>query len=146
VAKFEQAIGPVLTNFGLRAWNLLLAKHEIVALPYTFWAGVKLGVHLYCGFPADPGEELRRHLNSLPLSADTPLRYYSIAEVTSISVVVSHGMNHIRIAKAAGGDDRYDIPKRPLTRSFGDTVRTMYPALYQEEGVPTSNLGRVLKS
>jgi len=143
---FEKAIGPLFTNFGLHAWNLFLAADSLVAQRYSFSDGLKLGFHLSCGFPADPGERLRQRVDSLAIRSDLPIRYYSLPELQSITVVVSHGMNHIRLEKVSGGYDRYDIPHRPATRSVLVTLRTMYPTLCRDEGLPTTTIGRVLKS
>jgi hypothetical protein len=146
MSTYERAIGPLLTNSGLRAWSLFLARDALIARPYGFTDGVKLAFHLYCGFPADPGESLRRQPTAVAVSSDAAIRYYSLSEVGGITVVVSAAANQVVIAKAAGGEDRYDIPKRPLTRVFMETLRGMYPALYREQGIPTTPAGRVLKA
>jgi hypothetical protein len=146
MAIFEKAIGPFFTGHGLHAWNLFLATDAIVALRYSFSKGLRLGMHLYCGFPPDPGERVRQHPESLVLASDLPIRYYPLTELQTITGVVSHGMNHIRLAKVSGGSDRYDIPKRPATTGILVTLRAMYPIHYREEGVPTTLVERVLKS
>lgn len=145
MSTFECAIGPLLTNSGLHAWSLFLSRDLIVALKYGFADGLKLGLHLYAGFPADPGEPLRRHPASLTLASYLPMRHYPLTELQAITVVVSHGMNHVRLDKSSCEFDRYDIPKRGATGQMLATLRHMYPQLCRDSGIPTTGLGRVMK-
>lgn len=144
--QFESAIGPLWSNWGFKTWNLLLARDEIIALRYSTWETWKLGFHLQLGVPPDPGRVWRENPGSAPLHDGRGFRHYVVSEVHSITVTVSHGNNHVAIARGNGQSDRYDIQQRPLTQHFMQVLQAMYPGLYRESGVPKTLAGRLLKS
>lgn len=144
--QFKQAVGPLWSNSGLRAWNLLLAHDEIVAQRYRTWDMWKLAFAARTGLVADPGQEWRSHPESVSLQEAGGFRYYTVNDLESILVTVSYGQNSVSLRLKSGRSDRYDIQHRPLTQPIMKVLQTMYPTLYTESGVPTTLLGRLSKS
>ena len=142
--NFEKAIGPLWSNWGLRAWNLLLARDEIIAQRYSTLEAWKLALRQHLRVPGGPGEAWRENPGSAPLHDGRGFRHYVVSELRSITVTVSPGGNDVSIASANGRTDRYDIQQRPLTEHFRQVLQAMYPSLYQESGVPTTVVGRLL--
>jgi hypothetical protein len=145
MSQFESAIGPLWSNWGLRTWNLLLARDEIIAQRYSTWETWKLAIRLHVGVPADPGGTWRENPGSAPLHDGRGFRHYVVSELRSIIVTVSPGGNHVSLSTANGQYDRYEIQQRPLTEHFKQVLQAMYPSLYRESGVPTTLVGRLLK-
>src|SRR5258705_76485 len=136
--QFENAIGPLWSNWGLRAWNLLLARDEIIAQRYSTLEVWKLATRQHLGAPGDPGGTWRDNPGSAPLHDGRGFRHYVVSELRSITVTVSPGGNSVSIISAIDRSDRYDIQQRPLTELFRQVLQAMYPSLYQESGVPTT--------
>ena len=144
--QFERAIGPLWTNWGIRAWTLLLAKDEFIAHRYTTWETWKLALGMQLGgLVADPGGGWRDEPASAPLHGGRGFRHYVVSEIRSITVTVSHGNNYVSILHSGGRVDRYDIQDRTLTRHFMTVLQSMYPLLYRESGIPSTLVGRILK-
>jgi len=143
--QFERAIGPVWSNWGLRAWDLLFAKDEIIARRYSTWETWKLAARQHFEVPTDPGGTGLGSPGSSPLHGERGFRHYVVSGLRSITVTVSAGGNNVTIASASGRSDRYDIQHRPLTEQFRQVLQAMYPSLYAESGVPATLAGRLLK-
>src|SRR6267142_5840046 len=142
--QFERAIGPLWSNWGLRTWNLLLAREEIIAQRYSRWESWKLAIRQHFGTPGDPGGMWRENPGSAPLHDGRGFRHYVVSELRSITLTVSPGGNNVSLTSTNGRSDRYDIQQRPLTEHFRQVLQAMYPSLYRESGVPTTAVGRLL--
>ena len=142
----RSGLGPAQTHFGFRYWSFLLGDEYIVAIPYTFWEGFKLGFHLVVGFPSDPGELIRNQGTAFNWAQRQGHRYYSISDLHAVRVVISHGYNHLDLVTLEGQYDHYSIPRRQDTQRWRNLLKDRYSAIYSESGAPKTLFGRVLKS
>ena len=100
-----------------------------------------MGLHMQIGVPADPGAVARERDRERGRAECC----FPVSELESITFVVSHGNNKIVLAKLGGSKETFNIYQRSSTKEWMAVLRTSYPSLYLEIGVPKTVLGRVAK-
>ena len=146
---FTAAVGPLWSHGGFRNWNLLLANEGILAWPYRFSESVRLLFCFAIGFPQDPGEAVRQE-NASGFEAtralyDRTCQTFLVPDLHSIVMVNRHGANEIQLRQLNGVLHTFHVFRRRSTSDYRSTLEELYPALYKEQGFPTSRLGKVLK-
>ena len=140
-------LGPLTSNWQMRAWRLVLCRTELVAWPYTWKEGFRLGFLIELGLGSDPGSVLangtRDDFRKALLGRD--LREYDLNEITKIVVRSRMRSNLIEIHQVSRQIDCYGIMDRYLTNPYREILRKCYPSKYREEGFPTTILGRIIK-
>ena len=144
------ALGPLWSNSGTRTWSLLLAPDKIIAVPYTFFESLQLGLRFNLGFwPRDPGEAFRDRVREGISEADLPrgrvLRRYHAHLLRSIVIRSNNTANTITFEKLSGETDEYAIALRQETDECRAVLGGLYPGRYQEKDFPTSAIGRLLR-
>jgi hypothetical protein len=144
------ALGPLWSNSGTRTWSLLLAPDKIIAVPYTFFESLQLGLRFNLGFwPRDPGKAFRDRVREGISEADLPrgrvLRRYHAHLLRSIVIQSNNTANTITFEKLSGETDEYAIALRQETDECRAVLGGLYPGRYQEKDFPTSAIGRLLR-
>jgi hypothetical protein len=144
------ALGPLWSNSGTRTWSLLLAPDKIIAVPYTFFESLQLGLRFNLGFwPRDPGKAFRDRVREGISEADLPrgrvLRRYHAHLLRSIVIRSNNTANTITFEKLSGETDEYAIALRQETDECRAVLGGLYPGRYQEKDFPTSAIGRLLR-
>jgi len=144
------ALGPLWSNSGTRTWSLLLAPDKIIAVPYSFFESLQLGLRINLGFwPRDPGEAFRGRVREGMSEADLPrdrvLRRYHAHLLRSIVIRSNSTANTITFEKLSGETDEYAITPRQETDEYRVVLGELYPGRYQEKDFPASAIGRLFR-
>jgi hypothetical protein len=137
--RLIDTIGPVFSGFGLKNWDLCLARDAVIAYPRSFWLTVKAGFWAGLG---SPGAMQRTWAQSaspsgervLPDEGDARWHRYTLPEIESITVRRSvGGANEIRIKRHGMTTDTYGLGDRSQTDRCRIVLGRLYPGLYREE-------------
>jgi hypothetical protein len=147
---FTDAIGPLWSSNGTRAWSLLLAPDCIVAWPYSFGEAIKLGLRFQFGvWPADPGVPFRQLVRQGMAASTLPrtrqVRTYHVHLLRSLVIRSNSTANTIIFEKLSGETDEYAIALRQETDVYRSILADLYPDKYREKDFPATAIGRLLR-
>jgi hypothetical protein len=137
--QLKDTIGPLFSHYGLKNWDLCLARDMVIACPRSLWLTVKAA--LWAGL-GSPGAMQRVWGNSasatgervLPDDGDIRWNRYAIEELGSITMRrCAGGANEIRITRRGMTSDIYGLGDRSQTDRYRTVLGQLYPGLYREE-------------
>ena len=137
--QLMDTIGPLFSHFGLKNWDLCLARDAVIACPRSLWLTVKAGVWAGLG---NPGAMQRTWANSANPTGERVLQdhgdarwlRYTLQELSSITIRRCTGAaNEIRITRKSTKPHIYGLADRSQTDRCRAVLRDLYPALYREE-------------
>jgi len=121
-------LGPLTSDWGMKAWRLLLGHTEIVGWPYRSREAWRLGFSIETGLVRDPGMLLqtgdRDEFQKALLGRD--VRRYQIRDLASITLLKQMSRNKLKIDRVNGTSDRYSILYRGQTESYRELLRRVY--------------------
>ena len=145
--NLQAVLGPLVSDSAWRYWNLLVMSDSLVAWPYsvgeTWLAALGMRIPfvpspdrlLLTGNPSDFSKAL----------LGRELRVHTRQDIAGITLTVRAFKNRIQIDRYDGRRDRYWICHRNSTSDYGAALKSAFPEKYQEEGVPSSFLGKLLR-
>ncbi|MCX6611851.1 MAG: hypothetical protein NTW74_13475 [Acidobacteria bacterium] len=139
-------LGPMTSSWGLKMWRLILRRGEILAWPYGFKDGLRLGLMLELGIGRDPGDFSSKTMDEIRSALEEPsVRKFPVAGIDHITLRCSSLRHKIEIVAKDGSTEKFGLWHRHLLTEYGIVLRKMYPDRYRETGFPTKLWDRITK-
>jgi hypothetical protein len=137
--QLTDTIGPVFSHYGLKNWDLCLARDAVIACPRSLWLTMKAGLWAALG---SGGAMQRAWANAacptgervLQDDGDARWHRYRVQELGSVTIKrCTGGANEIRITRHGAKPYIYGLGNRGQTDRCRAVLRELYPELYREE-------------